>query len=520
MPNFLAKLESACAANGSSAAITLGDDSITFAELWNNIEIVAANALRLGYKQGDTFLFVAQPGARTMPVALGLLKAGLRLAFIDPFTAVESFHRRVDLVQPKLVIADSKLYLLGNPKSQWLRKLIKLNVVDYASIGEANHFVSGARLPMHPSGSGRIEEFLQPTTRVDADAADSKALHSSSLEGTSVDSTSLDTNADAVVVFTSGTTGDPKGVVHSISSLSASFDATAEAFGFKPGETLLCEPMTVGLVAMCRGVTWMIPGKKLPQHFDKFFGVPTDAIKLLGALENQPETARNLKLIGMGGAPVLPSLINRIHSVVGSDVTTLCVYGMTEILPAAIATGEEKLFNTEADILGKPVPGVEFSFADDKEILIRGTGLMKGYLGKQPSQWHATGDLGYLDSQGRLMLLGRKKNMLIRADMNIYPSLYEPGLCTIEGVADAVIVGVPDEIGDDRVVLFVVASEKNANATALIERVKHELPKHMDQQAYPDRIEVLREMPVSGRGQKRDMRKLQAMALELFEAGS
>ncbi len=505
MPNFLAKLENACAANGSSTAITLGEDSITFAELWSNIEIVAANARRLGFKQGDTFLFLAQPGPRTMPVALGLLKAGMRLAFIDPFTAVESFHRRVDLVQPKLVIADSKLYLLGNPKSQWLRKLIRLNVVDYASIGEAKHFVSGARLPMHPSGSGRIEEFLEPVAQAGDDDANS---------------TTLDTNADAVVVFTSGTTGDPKGVVHSISSLSASFDATAEAFGFKPGETLFCEPMTVGLVAMCRGVTWMIPGKKLPQSFDKFFGVPTDVIKLLGALENQPETARNLKLIGMGGAPVLPSLINRIHSVVGSNVTTLCVYGMTEILPAAIATGEEKLVNTEADILGKPVPGVEFSFADDKEILIRGAGLMKGYLGKPPNEWHATGDLGYLDAQGRLMLLGRKKNMLIRADMNIYPSLYEPGLCTIEGVADAVIVGAPDEIGDDRVVLYVVASEKNGDAAALIERVKRELPKHMDQQSYPDRIEVLREMPVSGRGQKRDMRKLEAMALELFEAGS
>ena len=67
--------------------------------------------------------------------------------------------------------------------------------------------------------------------------------------------------------------------------------------------------------------------------------------------------------------------------------------------------------------------------------------------------------------------------------------------------------------------LFVVASEKNADAALLIEHVKRELPKHMDQQTYPDRIELLREMPVSGRGQKRDMRKLEEMALELFEAG-
>ena len=505
MPNFLAKLEAACGANGNSVAIALGDETITFAQLWANIETVAANARRLGFAPGDTFLFVAQPGPRTMPVALGLLKAGLRLAFIDPFTAVESFHRRVELVQPNLVIADSKLYLLGHPKSTWLRRILKLNVVDYASIGQARHFVSGARLPLHPSGSGRIEEFLQP---IPGEGRHPEAARS------------LDTDADAVVVFTSGTTGDPKGVVHSISSLSASYDATADAFGFVAGETLLCEPMTVGLVAMCRGVTWVIPGKTLPQSFDKFFGVPTDVIKLLNKLDAEPATAAGVKLIGMGGAPVLPSLIQRIHSVVGSDVTTLCVYGMTEILPAAIATGEEKLANTEADILGKPVPGVEFSFADDKEILIRGAGLMKGYLGKQPTEWHQTGDLGYLNAQGRLMLLGRKKNMLIRADMNIYPSLYEPGLCTIPGVADAVIVGAPDEIGDDRVVLFVVPSEKNKDAASLIERVKRELPKHMDQKAYPDRVEVLREMPVSGRGQKRDMRKLEAMALALFEGGA
>jgi acyl-CoA synthetase (AMP-forming)/AMP-acid ligase II len=197
---------------------------------------------------------------------------------------------------------------------------------------------------------------------------------------------------------------------------------------------------------------------------------------------------------------------------------------MTEILPAAITTGEEKLANIDADVLGVPVPGVEVSFADDKEILIRGAGLMKGYLGKPKVDWHATGDLGYLDERGRVMLLGRKKNMLIRADMNIYPSLYEPGLCTIPGVADAVIVGAPDEIGDDRVVLFVVPAESGGGESVarsdLLARVWSAVPQHMDQQAFPDKIVILDELPVNGRGQKRAMRKLQEMALALFdEAG-
>jgi acyl-CoA synthetase (AMP-forming)/AMP-acid ligase II len=144
---------------------------------------------------------------------------------------------------------------------------------------------------------------------------------------------------------------------------------------------------------------------------------------------------------------------------------------------------------------------------------------MKGYLGKQPSAWHATGDLGYMDDKGRLMLLGRKKNMLIRGDMNIYPSLYEPGICTIDGVADAVIVGVPDEIGDDRVVLFVVPSDADTKRAELIERLNRELPIHMDRQALPDKIEIIEKLPVSGRGQKRDMVELQKIATALIEKG-
>jgi acyl-CoA synthetase (AMP-forming)/AMP-acid ligase II len=484
----------------NQVAIRRDRASVTFSQLWDDIEAVTENARLMGFGTGQTFLFVAQPGPRTLAVALGLLKVGLRLAFIDPFTAVASFHTRVDLVRPDLVIADAKLYLLGHPGSRWLRKAVNLNVVDYATISGATHFVSGLHfLPKMPKRAGRIEEFL-------------KNPSSSSRSATALP----DPNADAVVVFTSGTTGDPKGVVHSLESLSASFESTANAFDFRPGEVLLSEPMTVGLVALCRGVTWVIPGKKLPARVDKYFGVPTDVIKLLDALTKHPDRCKGLRQVAMGGAPVLPSLIRRIHGVLGKDTRTLSVYGMTEILPAAIATGEDKLATTDSDLLGVPVQGVEFAFAPDKEILVRGPGLMKGYLGKPPSSWHATGDLGYLDDQGRLRLLGRKKNMLIRADMNIYPSLYEPGLCTIQGVADAVIVGAPDAIGDDRVVLFVVPLA-GISAKDLLRRVELEVPRHMDQQAYPDRIEVLDHLPISGRGQKRDMAKLRKLALALFD---
>ena len=501
MPNFLELLERSCREHATAIAIVQDGKATTFGDLWAKIQRAEQASRRMGLTAGETFIFAAKPDADSLAVAIGLLKAGLRLAFIDPFTAVESFHTRVQLVKPDVVIADSRLYLLGSPKFAWLRALLRLNVVDYGSIRLARHFVSGLKLFGAPTGARRIEEF----------AEDSKVTPQPD---------ELDVNSDAVIVFTSGTTGDPKGVVHSIGSLSASFDATAEAFEFEASEVLLCEPLTVGLVALCRGVTWSIPSKKLPEHFDKFFGVPTDVIKLLDSLRKQPELAAKVKMIGMGGAPVLPSLINRIHGQLTKNVKTLSVYGMTEILPVAVANGEEKLEDTSADILGRPVAGVEISFTDDREILVRGPGLMKGYLGKSPSAWHATGDLGYLDERDRLMLLGRKKNMLIRGDMNIYPSLYEPGICTIDGVADAVIVGVPDEIGDDRVVLFVVPSDRNLKQNELRDRLERELPIHMDRQALPDKIEIVDELPVSGRGQKRDMSELQKMATALLEKGN
>jgi len=99
--------------------------------------------------------------------------------------------------------------------------------------------------------------------------------------------------------------------------------------------------------------------------------------------------------------------------------------------------------------------------------------------------------------------------------MNIYPSLYEPSLCTIDGVADAAIVGVPDRIGDDRVMLFVVAKE-GADAARVLAAVKAQVRLHMDEDALPDRIELLGRMPLSGRSHKRHAIVLVELARRYF----
>jgi acyl-coenzyme A synthetase/AMP-(fatty) acid ligase len=377
---------------------------------------------------------------------------------------------------------------------------LKITIADYGSVSGADFYFTGRRLPYLPRGAkDAIREFYRPVSRF---------VPSERVQ-----------NSDSIIVFTSGTTADPKGVVHSLESISANFDQTARIFDFKAGDRFLGEPITVGLVALSEGATWIIPDRKLPSDFNKYFAVPADALKLMEELERKNARKNEIEYFGMGGAPIPPSLVRRVLDVVGEETHIPCIYGMTEILPVAYCDGREKFVTCEGDFLGQPLEGVDIRVAKDCELEVRGSGLMKRYLGRPPEQWHPTGDLARVDQHGNLLMLGRKKNMLIRGDMNIYPSLYEPGITTIVGVADTVMVGVPDEFGDDQIVLFVVPEAGQNIDEELRRRIWSELPIHVDRAALPDRLLFLRTMPVAGRSKKRDMLTLVELAnKEISEA--
>jgi acyl-CoA synthetase (AMP-forming)/AMP-acid ligase II len=175
---------------------------------------------------------------------------------------------------------------------------------------------------------------------------------------------------------------------------------------------------------------------------------------------------------------------------------------MTEILPVAIADGVEKLHAppSDGDAVGRIVPSVEARIVEG-ELVLSGPGLARGYLGQPPSTELATGDLARIDGD-RLTLLGRRKDMFIRGTQNVYPGLYEPLIAGLPGVADAAMVGVPDEIGDDRIVVAVVGER------GIAERVRRALPGLIDAGVLPDEVVELPELPRSGRSRKLDRRAL------------
>jgi acyl-CoA synthetase (AMP-forming)/AMP-acid ligase II len=142
------------------------------------------------------------------------------------------------------------------------------------------------------------------------------------------------------------------------------------------------------------------------------------------------------------------------------------------------------------------------------ELHVSGPNMARGYAGGPEFTEHATGDLARL-SGGRIVLVGRSKDMIIRGSTNIYPGLYEPAVAALPGVAAALMVGVPDEIGDERVVLALVPAPDAG--PGLAGRVRAALPSLIDAAALPDEVVVLDALPVAGRTRKPDRRAVREM---------
>jgi acyl-CoA synthetase (AMP-forming)/AMP-acid ligase II len=142
--------------------------------------------------------------------------------------------------------------------------------------------------------------------------------------------------------------------------------------------------------------------------------------------------------------------------------------------------------------------------------------LFARYLGAEPVTEHATGDTGYLDARGRVILTGRKKDMIIRGQHNIYPSLYEEHVLALAGVESCAFVGIADsERADERVVLA-VEPKLGEDPQRLHERVTRALRSGacpIDAFAMPDEI-VVCAIPHAGRASKPDRRALVAAVLE------
>jgi acyl-CoA synthetase (AMP-forming)/AMP-acid ligase II len=323
-----------------------------------------------------------------------------------------------------------------------------------------------------------------------------------------------DAGTENVITYTSGTLSTPKGVLHSSASLSASIQALCTLFkkdqqaivgAYLPHFLLLgiAAGLPVKLMKADLSATKKIDFIK-KENIGILFGPPSDYLPMILHCEETDQLLPAvLQHVLIGSAPAHASFLKRLLAVLPSHTRVTCTYGMTENLLVAVIDGREKAgYAEEGDILGKPVQGIAIRIAEDGEILVRSPQLFSRYFHEQGRpDWHASGDLGRIDAEGNIVLMGRKKEMIIRRNMNIYPALYENTIKHIKGIDEAAMVGVyHDDIHDEKVYLALEGNSIN------ISSVKKQLAqgKHsIDAEALPDVIFTMT-IPRKGRQNKID----------------
>lgn len=289
----------------------------------------------------------------------------------------------------------------------------------------------------------------------------------------------------AVILYTSGTTGVPKGVALSHGNLESNARSAAQLHELSREDWALAVlPLShsYGLTVMNAGhilgtraalLRWFNPEDVLRtiQTFKavSMAGVPTMFVYLLNYPDADRYDTSSMRVWGSGAAPLPTEIVEPFERRFGGKL--LEGYGLTEASPVVSAhrlSGPRKLGS-----VGQPIPGVEVSIQDDEdrplpggevgEVCVRGSNVMMGYY-RNPEEtartiragWLHTGDMGRLDADGFLYIVERKKDLIIRGGFNIYPREVEDALYAFPKTAEAAVVGMPDPLMGEDVLAFVV----------------------------------------------------------------
>jgi long-chain acyl-CoA synthetase len=485
-----------------SVALVAGPERLTYTEVWRRVSAAAGALAARGVVAGDHVALLAPNVVDFVVAYYAVLVRGGVVVPVPPMLVPEEIAY--------LLLDGGATLLLAHPA-----------FVENATKAGA---IAGVEVLATSPGAGGDD-----LATLAASAAPQRLAAARSADDT------------AVLFYTSGTTGQPRGAALTHGNLAMNALVTAFiAQGWRSDDVaLVALPLfhtygqSVGMNAM-----FMAGGRcvlqpvfaadaaldlMIQEKVTVFFGVPTMYVALLAAARGRRELPRP-RVVMSGGAPLPTTVWERFRDVFGVEIHE--GYGLSETSP--VATSNQDRFGVEPGTVGHPIWGVDVEVAraelDDRievlppgqlgEVVIRGHNIFAGYHNNPAATaasvvdgWFRTGDLGRKDGEGRLSIVDRKKDLIIRGGFNVYPREVEEVLLRHPGVGEVAVIGIPDELRGEEVVAVIVAADPASppDADELLAWSRDHLAKHK----YPRRVEFVAALPVgpSRKVLKRELRR-------------
>jgi olefin beta-lactone synthetase len=456
---------------------------------------------KIGIGRGVRTVLMVPPSLELFALTFALFKIGAVLVMVDPGMGIKNLGQCLAEAEPRGFIGVPKAHLARSVLG-WAKRTVQIKVTVGRRLfwgGEKYEDVRGEG-PHHP--------FAMPPLQPDDMAA---------------------------VLFTSGSTGIPKGAVYTHGMFSSQVEMIRSMYDIQPGEIDLPTFPLFALFAPAFGWTSIIPDmdatkpasvdpKKIVEAIENWgvttmFGSPALLDRVGQHLEQYRIKLPSLRRVLTAGAPVRPDILERFGTALSPSVQIHTPYGATEALPVATIGSEEILRETryltaegKGNCVGKPVPGTEVKIirvSDESiptwtedlvlpqgeigEIVVRGPVVSRSYYNRPASTalhkieaddafYHRTGDIGYFDPQGRLWFCGRKSHRVITSQGTLFTICCEGVFNIHPQVKRTALVGF-GSTGQAEPVLCVELKDQTANKQHVVKELEALAAKHSHTQS-------------------------------------
>jgi long-chain acyl-CoA synthetase len=514
MLNIASFLDDSAQKYADKPAFTFGETTLTFSQVNTAANQIANGLIKQGLQQGDKIAISCLNLPYFPMIYFGILKMG---GVVVPLSVL----LKTDEIKFHLENSDAKAYFCFDGTPDLPMAKMGHDAFESTSCCEQFFHIMG-----NPIDNSTFADTLT--------MAQLMAQQSSEFE-------TLSTGAEdtAIIVYTSGTTGQPKGAELTHSNMVMNAMVCQEFMHLYPEDTQLITLPLFHIFAMTvqmnMGIYKGVHSILLPR-FDAndatdliikhkiniFVGVPTMYWGMIHGVEDKEKTnivAKNLRMAISGGAALPINVLEEFKSIF--DLEILEGYGMSEGSP--VVTFNQPDFGYKPGSIGTPIWGVQVKLVDDSgnevaqgekgELLYKGHNVMKGYYNRPEANaetitngWLHSGDVAIMDEDGFYFIVDRTKDMIIRGGLNVYPRQVEEVMIQHEAVSLVAVIGIPNEKLGEEIKAFVVLHQ---DMDVTVDELKAFTKERLASYKYPREIEFLDALPMSATGKilKKELRK-------------